>query len=71
MLDWTAHLKHLQAVPKKFNPTTAPNKETLIHYFQEGLRLFIQAQLDNWEWDLDAWDKVVEKTVNAEAKTGF
>ena len=49
-----AHLEHLQAIIKKFNPTGAPNKETLIRYFRKKLHLSIQAQLDHQEEDLDA-----------------
>ena len=30
VLDWAAHLEHLQAVLKEFDPIAAPNKETLI-----------------------------------------
>ncbi len=71
MLDWAVQLGHLQAVLKEFDPTTTPNKETLLHYFQEGLHSFIQAQLDNWGRDLDVWDKVVEKAVDAKAKASL
>ncbi len=52
--DWAAHLEHLQAVLKEFDPTNAPNKTTLICYLQERLYPSIQAQLDHWRWDLDA-----------------
>ena len=40
----------------------------MIRYFLEGLRHFIRAQLDIWGRDLDSWEEVVEKAVNAEAK---
>ncbi len=33
VLDWSAHLKHLQAVLKEFDPSSAPNGTTLIRYF--------------------------------------
>ncbi len=39
VLDWVAHLEHLQAIQKKFDPTATPNKDTLICYFRERLRL--------------------------------
>ncbi len=38
VLDWAAHLEHLQAMLKKFDPTGAPNKTILIRFFREGLR---------------------------------
>ncbi len=50
-----AHLDHLQAVLKGFDPTAAPNEETSIRYFREGLRPSIRAQLDNRGRDLDSY----------------
>ncbi len=47
VLDWAAHLEHLQAVLKEFDPSGAPNETILIRYFREGLRPSIQAQLDH------------------------
>ncbi len=41
VLDWAAHLKHIQVVLKEFDPNNASNKTTLIRYFRKGLRLFI------------------------------
>ncbi len=38
---------------KEFDPTGAPNKTTLIRYFQDGLRPSIRAQLDHRGQDLD------------------
>ncbi len=38
VLDWAAYLEHLQAVLKEFDFIAAPNEDTLIRYFQEGLR---------------------------------
>ncbi len=71
VLDWAAHLKHLQVVLKEFNPTGAPNKTTLIDYFREGLRPSIRAQLDHQGRDLDAWEEVVEKAGDAKAKANL
>ena len=68
VLDWTAHLEHLQAVLREFDPAAAPNEEIMIQCFRKGLRPSIRAQLDAWGRDLDSWEEAVEKTVNAEAK---
>ncbi len=68
LLDWAAHLEHLQAVLKEFNPTSALNKTTLIRYFRERLRPSIRAQLDHWGRDLDAWEEVIEKAGDVEVK---
>ena len=42
MLDWAAHLEHLQVVLKEFDFTAAPNEKTLVCYFHEKLNLSIQ-----------------------------
>ena len=70
-MDWAAHLEHLQAVLRKFDFVAAPNKDTMIWYFQEGLRSSIRAQLDIRDRDLDSWDEVVDKTVDAKAKASL
>ena len=49
----------------------ALNEDTIIRYFQEGLRPSIRAQLDVRDRELDSWDEVVDKTVDAEAKTSL
>ena len=43
----------------------------MIRYFQKDLRPSIQAQLDVKDWDLDFWDEVVDKTIDAEAKASL
>ena len=71
VLDWAAHLEHLQAVLREFDSVAAPNKDTMIRYFREGLRPSIRAQLDIKDRELDFWDEVVDKTVDAEAKASL
>ncbi len=56
---------------KEFDSTGAPNKTTLIHYFQEELRPSIRVQLDDQRQDLDAWEEVVEKAGDVEAKANL
>ena len=67
-MDWAAHLEHLQTVLKKFDPAPVLNKEVLICYFCNGLRLSIWAQSNKWDWDLDIWKKAIKKDINVEAK---
>ena len=43
----------------------------MIRYFWKGLQLFIQAQLDIRDRDLDSWDEDVDKTVDVEVKASF
>ena len=70
-MDSAAHLEHLQTVLREFDSVAAPNDDSLIRYFREGLRPFIRAQLDARNRDLDSWDEVVEKAVDAEAKVSL
>ena len=70
-MDWAAHLEHLQAVLREFDSVAAPNEDTMIRYFREDLQPSIRAQLDVRDWELDSWDEVVDKTVDAEAKASL
>ena len=68
VMDWAAHLEHLQTVLKEFDPVAAPNEEVLIRYFRDGLRPSIRAQVDEHGRDLDIWEEAIEKAIDAEAK---
>ena len=68
VLNWAAHLEHLQAVLREFDPAATPNEETMIRYFREGLRPSVQAQLDTRGRNQDSWEEAVEKAINAQAK---
>ena len=70
-MDWVAHLEHLQAVLRKFDSVAALNEDTMIRYFQEGLRPSIRAELNVRDRDLDFWDEIVNKTVDAKAKASL
>ena len=67
-MDRAAHLEHLQAVLQEFDSVAAPYEDIMIRYFRKGLRPSIRAQLDVRDRNLDSWDEVVDKTVNAKAK---
>ena len=68
VLDWAAHLEHLQAVLREFDPEAAPTGRIMIRCFLEGLKPSVRAQMDTQSRDLDSWEEAVEKAVNAEAK---
>ena len=70
-MDWAAHLEHLQAVLKEFDPVAALNKEVLIRCFQEGLRSSIQAQMDSRHWELDSWNEVLNKAIEVKSKAAL
>lgn len=69
--DWAVHLEYLQMVLNKFDPTGVLNVTILIRYFRERLCLFIRAQLDHREQNLDTEEKVVERVGDAEAKANL
>ena len=70
-MDWAAYLENLQAVLKEFDPVAAPSEEILIYCFQEGFRPSIQAQIDSWHWELDLWDEMLDKAIEAESKAAL
>lgn len=70
-MNWAIYLGHLQAVFKKFNPITVPNKKILIWYFQEGLWPSIQTQIDNWHQELNSQDKMLNKAIKVKFKAAL
>lgn len=67
-MDWAVYLEHVQSILKEFNPSTMPNKGTLIKYFCNGLRSSIRAQLDKYGRYSDNLEEAVGKTVDAKVK---
>ena len=70
-MDWAIHLEHLQVAFREFDSVAAPNEDTMIRYFREGLQPSIRAQLNVRDRDLDSWNEVVDKTVDAEVKASL
>ena len=71
MLDWDAHLKHLQSILLEYNLVGASIKPTILRYFREGLKLFVLAELEHQDLKLESFDQMVKKAVNAEAKSAL
>ena len=67
MLDWTDYLEHLQSILLKYDLVRAPTKLTILKYFQEGLKLSILTKLEYQDLELESFNQMVKKTVNAEA----
>ena len=70
-MNWATYVEYLQVVLKEFDSIAASNEKTLICYFQDSLCLSIGAQVDNRRLNLDAWEEMVEKVVNAKTKAGL
>lgn len=66
--DWASHLEHPQAILVEFNADGAPDELYLICFFREGLQPSIKAQMEQRGRELDSWDQLVEKAIDAEAK---
>ena len=71
MLEWAAHLKHLQSILLAYNPVRAPAEPTMLRYFREGLRPSILAELQNENHELENFLQIVKKTVAAKAKANL
>ena len=53
VLEWAAHLKHLQSILLAYDPIGAPAEPTMLRYFREGLRSSILAELQNEDYELE------------------
>ena len=70
-LDWASHLEHLQSILLEFDADGAPREPTMIRYFREGLKPSIKAEIDQRDRELDSFEELVQKAVNAEAKAAL
>ena len=71
VLDWAAHLEHLQSILLEYDPVGAPTKPTMLRYFQEGLKPSVLAELEHRDLELESFDQMVKKAVDAEAKSAL
>ena len=55
----------------EINADGAPDKSALISFLREGLRLSIKAQMEHCGRELDSWEELVEKAIDAEAKANL
>lgn len=69
--DWASHLEHLQAILLEFDADGAPEESELIRFFREGLKPSVKAQMEQCSRELDSWDELVEKAIDAEAKASL
>ena len=69
--NWASHLEHLQSILIEFDPVAAPTKSTIVKYFEEGLKPFMKAKMDQDATYLDNYEELVAKAVRDEAKAGL
>ena len=69
--DLAAHLEYLQYILIEFDPECAPEEGIMIRYFREGLCPSVIVEMEQRGRELDSFEELVEKAVNAEAKTAL
>ena len=69
--DWASHLEHLQSILQEFDEEGAPEESNLIRFFRKSLRPSIKAQMEQRGREHDSWEELVEKAIDAEAKTSL
>lgn len=55
----------------KFESNDAQEEDTIIWFFRENLKLLIKVEFKQHDREVDNFEKIAKKAVNAEAKTGL
>ena len=71
MLDSAAHLKHLQSILLEYDLVGVPTEPTMLRYFREGLKPSVLAELEYRDLELESFNQMLKKTVDAEAKSAL
>ena len=71
MLEWAAYLKHLQSILLEYDSIGAFGKPTMLRYFQEDLRPFILAELQNEDLELKSFVQILKKVVVPKIKANL
>lgn len=69
--NWASHLEHLQSIHIEFDADGAPEESDLIRFFREGLKPLVKAQMEQRGREIDSWEDLVEKAIDAEAKASL
>ena len=69
--DWASYLKYLQSILREFDSDGAPGEPTIIRYFREDLKPFIQVEMEQRGCELDSFEELVKKAKDAEAKAAL
>ena len=71
VLDWATHLKHLQSILIEYDLAGAPGEPTMLRYFREGLRPSIRVELEHRDLELESFEQLVKKVVEAKSKASL
>ena len=69
--DWAFYLEHLQTILIEFDPATIFIESTMVRYFEEDLKPFIKAEIDQDITHLDDYKELVGKAIRVEIKAGL
>ena len=69
--NWASQFKHLQSILLEFDSVAVLMEVTLIRYFEEGLKPFIKAKMDQNNSKLVDYEKLIAKAIKVKAKTGL
>ena len=69
--DWAAHLEYPQSILIEFDSQSASEEGTMIWYFREGLRPSVRVEMEQCGRELNSFEELIEKTVDAEAKAAL
>ena len=71
IMDWVAHLEHLQTIFQEFDANAVISEPVVIRLFRDGLRRSIRAQAEQEGRQKDTWDQAIKKAITAEAKAAL
>ena len=71
VLDWAAHLEHLQSILLEYDPVGAPTEPTMLKFFWESLVISVLAELEHRDLELESFNQMVKKAVNVKAKSAL
>ena len=71
VLDWVAHLEHLQSILLEYNPVRTPTESTMLRYIREGLKPSVLAELGYRDLELESFNQMVKKVVDAKTKSAL
>ena len=69
--DWAAYLEYLQSILIEFDSKWALKEGTMIWYFQEGLCPSVKVKMEQCGRELNSFEELIKKAVDAEAKAAF
>ena len=71
VLDWATHLEYLQSILLEYDLAGAPGELTMLRYFWEGLWPSIRVELEHRDLELESFEQLLKKVVEAEGKASL